>query len=280
MLTVANSIMALTDDARYLCHMSGSQRISLSQLLNMPRVVQATLAAREDIDALLWRRDVRAAAADVAHASISRGGTDSAALEGADLVGIEASPMGRVLAASLFVTGKSGTYADTWRKTPVQVITGLHSCAAIDFVSESELARPRTENTADDPLKIGALPSAAECAPALITLAKEVTTIKNLPALIEAGYVHAELMRLRPFTWGSGLVARAVIRTIIASRGLDPSNFSIPENGMYETGRTNYVNAIRAYISGTPEGIEQYFEWFSVCIGLGARAVRIGSIDS
>jgi hypothetical protein len=99
----------------------------------------------------------------------------------------------------------------------------------------------------------------------------------QVPAIIEAGFAHAEIMRLRPFTWGSGLVARAVIRTIFAARGLDPSNFSIPENGMFETGRTNYVAAIRAYAEQTPDGISRYFEWFSACVGLGARAVVVES---
>jgi len=78
---------------------------------------------------------------------------------------------------------------------------------------------------------------------------------------------------LRPFTWGSGLVARAAVRTVLSARSLDPSNFTIPENGMFESTRTAYVNAIRDFATGTQEGIESYFAWFSASLGLGARAV-------
>ena len=62
------------------------------------QVQQFTNAARADIDEVLWRRDIRAASTQVAKSSIARGGADSAALEGADLVGVEQSPMGKVLA--------------------------------------------------------------------------------------------------------------------------------------------------------------------------------------
>ena len=65
------------------------------------RVSAAVLAAREEIDALLWRRDVRGAAAEVAAASIQRGARDTAAMDGADVAVPDESPMGRVLEAAL-----------------------------------------------------------------------------------------------------------------------------------------------------------------------------------
>ncbi len=248
----------------------------LIQLAELERVAIATLAARDDIDALLWRRDVRSNSQQVAQSSISRGAMDSAALEGADLAGVEDSPMGRVLAAALAATAQAPLVADAWISAPLQVITGLHSLIAKEFVDIDALGRPRLTNIADDPLHVGAIPDVTEVAPALMSLSKQCVSMQ-VPAIIEAGFAHAEIMRLRPFTWGSGLVARAVIRTIFAARGLDPSNFSIPENGMFETGRTNYVAAIRAYAEQTPDGISRYFEWFSACVGLGARAVVVES---
>ena len=71
------------------------------------QVQQFTNAARADIDELLWRRDIRAASTEVAQSSIARGGADSAALEGADLVGVEESPMGKVFAASIGITAEA-----------------------------------------------------------------------------------------------------------------------------------------------------------------------------
>ncbi len=247
---------------------------TLRDLAALERVSHATLAAREDIDALLWRRDVRAHANEVAQASISRGAMDSAALEGADLPGVEDSPMGKVLSATLAVTAQAPLLADTWLTAPLQVITRLHLLVAKEFSEPDQLGRPRSTNISDDPLHIGSIPDHSMVPPVLMSLSKQCVTTQA-SAIIEAGYVHAEIMRVRPFAWGSGLVARAVVRTVFAARGLDPSNFSIPENGMFETGRTNYVSAIRGYIQQTPEGVSQYFEWFSACVGLGARAVVV-----
>jgi Fic family protein len=156
-------------------------------------------------------------------------------------------------------------------RAPLQVITGLHTLVAKEFLNEDRLARPRQSQEADDPLHIGSLPDYGEIPGALMLLSQQCSTTK-VPAVIEAGYVHGEIMRLRPFDWGSGLVARATVRTVLSARSLDPSNFSIPENGMFESNRNAYVTAIRDFATGTQEGIEAYYAWFSASLGLGARA--------
>ena len=86
-------------------------------------------------------------------------------------------------------------------------------------------------------------------------LAQTLTTPTEAPAIVVAAIAHAELAVVRPFAWGSGLLARASTRLVLASRGVDPSLFSIPEHGMLEMGRPAYVNALRAYASGTREGV-------------------------
>jgi hypothetical protein len=73
---------------------------ALAGLSVLPQVEAACEVARGEVDALLWRRDVRAAAAEVAADSRARGARDSAAIDGADVAVIDDSPMGRVLAAS------------------------------------------------------------------------------------------------------------------------------------------------------------------------------------
>ena len=254
--------------------MYGCLMLTLEQIAQWKLVQELTGAARADIDELLWRRDVRAASREVTQSSIARGGADSAALEGADLVGVEQSPMGKVLAASLAVTAEAPRMSEIWPNAPLQVITGLHTLVAKEFVDVQELARPRLTQKADDPLHIGSLPQHQEIPGALMRLSQQCSTTR-VPAVLEAGYVHGEIMRLRPFTWGSGLVARATVRTVLSARSVDPSNFSIPENGMFESTRTAYVTAIRDFSTGTQAGIESYFEWFSASLGLGARAVVI-----
>lgn len=254
--------------------MYGCLMLTLEQIAQWKLVQELTGAARADIDELLWRRDVRAASREVTQSSIARGGADSAALEGADLVGVEQSPMGKVLAASLAVTAEAPRMSEIWPNAPLQVITGLHTLVAKEFVDVQELARPRLTQKADDPLHIGSLPQHQEIPGALMRLSQQCSTTR-VPAVLEAGYVHGEMMRLRPFTWGSGLVARATVRTVLSARSVDPSNFSIPENGMFESTRTAYVTAIRDFSTGTQAGIESYFEWFSASLGLGAQAVVI-----
>jgi hypothetical protein len=93
----------------------------------------------------------------------------------------------------------------------------------------------------------------------------------GLPAMLEAAIVHGELMALRPFHWGSGLVARASIRTIFRARGLDPSSFTTPERGMYEIGRHEYVSAVRAFQAGTLPAMRRYIAWFTSAVRLGAQ---------
>ena len=84
---------------------------------------------------------------------------------------------------------------------------------------------------------------------------------------------------LRPFGWGSGLLARALLRLVLASRGVDPSLFSIPEHGIWQQGRPAYVKALRAYASGTPEGVRDFLVWNATAIGLGAAAVVVPATD-
>ncbi len=226
--------------------------------------------ARTAIDELLWRRDVRSNAAQIAVDSLRIGARDSAAIEGADQAGVDDSPMGRVLEAAIAVTAEAVRMDDTWDHSPAQVLAHLHSVAARGFTAPDELGRPRSGDDVDDPLHIGNVPGAAVIAPRLVTLS-DVVLEPGLPAMLEAAIVHGELMALRPFHWGSGLVARASIRTIFRARGLDPSSFTTPERGMYEIGRHEYVSAIRAFHAGTLPEMRRYIAWFTSAVRLGAQ---------
>lgn len=238
------------------------------------RIAAATVAARGAFDEMLWRRDVRAAAAEASRSSIERGARDSAAIDGADVVVVDDSPMGRVLAAAVAVTAQAATLADDWGRAPLQVLASLHGIAARGFAADDDLGRPRTDDRADDPLSIGSLPPAGAVAPRLTSLS-DIAVESKAPALVVAGIVHGELMLLRPFGWGSGLIARAAVRLVFAQRGLDPDGWSIPERGMHELGRPAYVRAIRAYASGTTDDMAAYFTWFATAAATGARAVVV-----
>ena len=112
----------------------------LAVLATDDRVAAAVLAAREEVDALLWRRDVRGAAAEVAAASVERGARDSAAIDGADIAIVEDSPMGQVLDAAIRLTAAVPTQLDVFTTAPLQALAHLHALTAIGFVPEDEKA--------------------------------------------------------------------------------------------------------------------------------------------
>lgn len=231
-------------------------------------------AARDAFDALLWRRDVRANAEAVAADSIARGARASAAIDGADLAEPDDSPMGRTLACAIATTAAAAGLVEVWHRAPLQALASLHAHAAAGFADEDAIGRPRTDDRADDPLLIGTLPDASVVAPRLTMLA-DLATASTAPALLVAAIVHAELLTLRPFAHGSGLVARATVRCVLADRGIDPGLFSIPEHGMAEAGRPAMVRAVKAYGTGTSAGMHDYLRWFATACGVGAEAVRV-----
>ncbi len=231
-------------------------------------------ATRDEIDAVLWDRGIRAKAAEVAAASAMRGARDSAAIDGADTAVVDDSPMGRILGNAQVLTGRIPALVDTWTTAPLQVLAELHAIAAQGFASDEERGRPRSGDEVRDPLNMGLLPPSSVISPRMASLATVITTSTS-PALLIAAIVHGELSALRPFEIGSGLVARASVRLVMASKGIDPSLFTIPEHGMFELGRPAYVAAIREYSAGTAEGINAYVTWFATALAMGAKAVEI-----
>lgn len=244
---------------------------AISSLASRPAVAESAAAALSDLDALMWRRDVRREAAAFALASIERGARSSAAIEGADVVEPDESPMGKVLTAAIAVTAEVPSQVQIWSTAPAQALAHLHAVAARHFLPDEELGRPRTTEFADDPLRLGATVPADQIGHRLAALADLARSPAS--AVVVAALVHAELMALRPFAWGTGLVARAAVRLVLADRAVDPSNFCIPEHGMLEQGRPAYVNAMREYASGSAGGIDAMVLWFATSIGLGCRAV-------
>ena len=245
---------------------------AVQALARRPVVAEAAAAALAELDTVMWRRDVRGKAAEVARASIERGARDSAAIDGADVVTIDASPMGRVLGASIAVTAEVPSQVRTWATAPLQSLAHLHAVAARPFSDEEALGRPRADEQADDPLRLGPPPDTAQVASRLALV--PALARADAPAVVVAALIHAELMALRPFAWGTGLVARAAVRLVLMERAVDPSGFTIPERGMLEQGRPAYVRAMRDYMGGSAEGVDAMVVWFATSIAMGARAVE------
>jgi hypothetical protein len=221
---------------------------------------------------------VRARAAEIVAASALTGARDSAALEGADVTldivraGLDDSPLGRAVAASLAVTSAIPGQVDAWSRAPLQVLAHLHAIAARGFEDEGALGRPRQQDEVVDALHSGAPLPWGQVSDRLVGLADVLTRPTTAPAILVAAIAHGELMAVQPFRWGSGLIARATVRLVVASRGVDPDLLGCPEAGMLSLGRSSYVTALRGYRSGEPTGVADWIRWNASAIGFGASA--------
>jgi Fic family protein len=254
----------------------------LAPLAALPGVADAVAGARAGVDSVLWDRGVRSRAAEVVAASRLRGAWASAAIDGAEVRpdalvsgdALDGSPIGRVVAASLALQAETPRVVGLVDRSPLQALSRLHAVVSASFAgSEDERGRLRADEVADDPLRLGGLPASDEAARRVASLAQVLTRPTSAPALVVAAVAHAELAVVRPFAWGSGLVARSLTRLVLASRGVDPDGLTVPEAGLFAAGRTAYANALRAYASGTPDGVAQW-------LVLHAETVRVGADES
>jgi Fic family protein len=260
----------------------------LAPLLALPGVERAVAEARTAVDGLLSHRVLRRGSAEVTAESALRGARASAELEGA---GIELERLRGQLMAGGTVTlpskdergarvveGAVRLHADlgqvlvAWRHSPRQALARLHVIAASELVDDTDaLGRPRPAGAPyDDPLQLGPAPDPLEVAARLDGLARVLVSGTSVPAVVVAAVVHGELVALRAFGTADGLVARAAARLVLIDRGLDPKAVSAPEVGHAEM-HAEYPQALRAYISGGPEGVARWIVHCASAVSLGAR---------
>ncbi|WP_067450354.1 oxidoreductase [Actinomadura macra] len=248
---------------------------ALADVANLPGVADAVADARAAVDRLLGHRVLRRRSAEVSTESALRGARASAVLEGASITLDELRttehPSDPAVQGALRVSAELGTLAETWRQAPRQVLARLHVLAAADAVDSTDLGRPRIgDRPVKDILGLDEPPSPSEVAARLDALSGLLTQPTKAPALVTAAVVHGELLTLRPFGWGDGIVARAAQRITLVARGLDPKSLTAPEVGHAELAG-EYAEAIRAYASGTAEGVAA---WIAHCAAATAVAAR------
>jgi len=255
---------------------SASPSDPLARIAALPGVADAVAETRTLVDRLLGHRILRRRSSDVSMESALRGACASAALEGAE-VSMEEIREGHVydtrIKGALRVSGELGTLVDTWPRAPRQALARLHTLAATEAVSDDALGRPRTAGErVEDPLELGPAPAPDVALARLEGLYSLLGARTTVPALVTSALVHGELMAIRPFGWGDGLVARAAERLTLVERGLDPKSL-VPSELGHQTLREEYGPALRGYMEGTPEGVAA---WVVHC----CRAVRAGAQDS
>lgn len=232
-----------------------------AQVAALPGVDEGVDEARAAVDRLLGHRILRRRSSEVSAEAALRGARASAALEGADLSLAEIRAGGTsepAVQGALRVSAELGSLEETWRRAPRQALARLHVLAAADAVSSSVLGRPAS--------------ASGEVAARLDGLSELLTGPSTAPALVVAAIVHGEVLALRPFGWGDGIVARAAQRLTLVQRGLDPKSLTAAEIGHAELAE-EYSSALKAYVAGTPEGVAR---WVRHC----ADAVVIAARDS
>jgi hypothetical protein len=243
----------------------------LADVARLPGVADAAALARDAVDRVLGHRTLRRRGSRVAAESALRAARASAALEGVSvpldvLRDGSSEPLAR---GAVRVSAELGALVGVWRTAPRQALARLHALAAAD--AGADLGRPRSAGQEiRDPLGIGTPPTPEEAVARLDALSRLLTAPTDAPAVVAAAVVHGELLALRPFGWGDGLVARAAARLTLAARGLDPKSLTVLEVGHVELGGA-YPEAIRGYASGDPEGLARWVCHCAEAIGLGAR---------
>ncbi|MBF8193169.1 oxidoreductase [Nonomuraea sp. K274] len=241
----------------------------LAVIARLPGVPEAVDEARQAVDRLYRHRVLRRASPAVSTESSLRGARASAAVEGVD-VPLDALRRDEVhdplVQGALRASAEMGRLGATWRQAPRQVLARLHSVAAAGLAPQAALGRPRTSDDAPDPLGLGPAPGAKEAAARMEVLFDLLET--EAPALVLAAVVHAELAVLRPFGTADGVVARSAERLTLVEFGLDPKSLVAVEVGHLEL---PYVEGLRAYLSGTPEGVGQWVRQCASAVSLGVR---------
>jgi len=256
----------------------------LRRLASLPGVPEAVEAAREACTGLRWHQALRRRTAEAAAETTVRAARASAALEGAELPvelvrdqlrGARPLPpdaVGATVAGALRATVEAGRLGEVTRRSPAQALARLHTAAAAGLVPEESLGRPRRRGEA--PRDLGgprrAAPPADEVAARLEALAGLLAAEGEVPALVLAAIAHGEVLALRPFLAGNGVVARALFRAVVVDRGLDPTGVAVPEAALWTSGLPAYADALAGYVQGTSDGVAGWLRFCADAVTAGA----------
>lgn len=249
----------------------------LAALTELPGVRDKAESVRAAATQLRFHEALRRRIPEASAESRVRGARASAALDGADYpvdlvreltTGVrpwpdELSPDLATLKGAIAATAESERVVSIVRTAPLQALARLHVAAASPIVGADRpeiLGRPRIgQEDSQEFVDVGPAPDAAEVGHRLAQLADLVVTgsraTNRVPAAVLAAVVHGEIIAIRPFVHGNGIVARAMERALIQALGLDPTGVSVPEAGHLAGGAVTYTGSSAAYGKGTSAGV-------------------------
>lgn len=229
----------------------------LSWLLKLEGVPSAFAAARDGIDAVLRDRGLRRTSPETTAESLLRGAHASAVLEGSGstLAEVREGSGDGVAADAVRLSTELLGQAPLLGRSPLQALARLHALAAAGTLPAEELGRPRS----------------AEAATRLRDLAGLLTRPTEVPALMLAAVVHAELMISAPFASHNGLIARAAERLVLVQRGVDEKSLIVPEAGHLAL-RPQYESNLRGFREGGDAGVHSWLLYAAEAFAAGAEA--------
>ena len=277
---------------------------SLRALAELPGVPERIAAAREACERLRWHEALRRRIPEASAESRVRGAQASAALEGAtvplELVRdvmrgaaqwpLAPDPVEQVARGVVQATAESEHVRSLVATAPLQALARLHVAAASGLVDDAQLGRPRVEGEGCEELvDLGPAPAAGALRArldGLVELLAEASRGAQVPALVVAAVVHAEIASARPFVRGNAVVARAMERAVVQALGLDPTGVAVTEAGHAAQGGPAYLGALAAYGTGSREGVALWLEHCAAALVAGAAqgeqvcdAVRAGRLS-
>jgi hypothetical protein len=229
----------------------------LAPLLQLPGISPAVAQAREAVDAALRHRALRRQGGQVAAEASLRSAVASAALSD-HRYALEDVRAGTVIdpvvQGSLRVARELPGLAERWPKSPRQVLARLHAVAGSGVLPLEQLGRP-----VSDPI----------VAQRLDTLSELVVAAAGDP-IVRAAVVHGELLALRAFDEGNGVVARAAARATLISSGFDIRGLIAVDLG-HLAREPEYVGSAHAFATGTPDGLRSWLKHYAAAVIIGAE---------
>jgi hypothetical protein len=229
----------------------------LAWLTDLEGVPSAYAATRDGIDAMLRDRGLRRTTPELTAESLLRGAHASAVLEGSEssLEDVRAGAGDTVAADAVRLSASMLALSPLLKTAPLQAIARLHAVVAASALPADELGRPRDAASADR----------------LRGVAELLVSGTEAPAMLVAAIVHADLATAAPFPSHNGIVARALERLVLVSRGVDSKSLVVPEAGHLAL-RRQYESNLGGYRDGGPRGVHAWALYAAEAYAAGAEA--------
>lgn len=258
----------------------------LAPLLELAGVADAVERARVACEELRWHEAYRRRSQEVRAEAGLRVTRASSAIEGARVplsfvreLATGGSLSDPVVVGALRATGlveqwmpALGVSGSAALPPLRQLLARVHAAATGGWLDEPDVGRLRVDEAPQDLTGLGPAPAGDELA-ARIDLLDRTLRATAVPALLVGAVVHGELLALRPFLAGNGLVARAVARLLLTTRGLDPTG-SVVAEAAWADALNPYLGAAAGFATGTPAGVAAWVRLYGDAVARGATEAR------